>query len=245
MNYCQCKSVELLEDTHLMIQALIEMNRTFGQKEEETWLPFQTMVKKYGLSELMRRIQKGTITVRKEPEDEEEWQFRDIVVTKYMDNNEKTVRSAEKTGKLDLENWMQLKTISKANKAFEPEEGDPGLLKFLKLQGSKKDLALKDSVDDKGAPAAEEEDPQVVEAEKLSQLGEKGVKAKSKVKEMLELGTKVMNELVDKDLKNMLKKKLYKIEKMSTDKVTIEDLKAALLDVYITIKKVKKAESIS
>ena len=77
-------------------QALIEMNRTFGQREEESWMPFQTMVRKYGLAELMRRIQKGTISARKDPDDDEEWQFRDIVITKYMDNNEKASRSAEK-----------------------------------------------------------------------------------------------------------------------------------------------------
>ena len=45
-------------------------------------------------------------------------------------------------------------------------------------------------------------------------------------------------------LKAMLKKKLQKVEKMSNGKVNIEDVKTALIDVYTTIKKVKKAKSV-
>ena len=215
------------------------MNRTFGQREEKSWMPFQTMVRKYGLAELMRRIQKGTISARKDPDDDEEWQFRDIVITKYIDNNEKASRSAEKNGKMELEAWMTLKSKSLTNKGFEPEDNDPTLVNFLKSQGSKKDLAIKGGDEQ----AAIEDDPDIVQAEKLSQLGGAGMKAKAKVKEMIDLGTKVMNGIDDKDLKNMLKKKIQKVEKMSKDKVKLDDLKTSLIDVYTTIKNVKKAEA--
>jgi len=223
------------------VQAIIEMSRTFGQKEEETWLPFQSMVRKYGLAELMRRIQKGSISARKDPDDEDEWQFRDIVVTKYMDNQEKTTRAAEKSGRMDLETWMTLKSKSMANKAFEPDEGDPTLINFLKSNGSKKEVhQIKDSKDPEAK--VDEEDSDLQKAEKLSQLGGAGVKAKAKMEEMIALGKKMLNDLGDKDLKNMLKKKLGMIEKMKNEKVRIDDVKAVLIDVYTTMKKVKKAE---
>ena len=224
-------------------QALIEMNRTNGQKEEESWMPFQTMLRKFGLAELMRRIQKGTITARKDPDDDDEWQFRDIVVIKYMDNSEKSSRQAEKSGKMDLESWMTLKSKSMTNQGYEPDANVPlPLVSFLKSQGASKDLAIKEG--EQKATKEGEEDPDIAQAERLSQLGGAGVKAKAKVKEMLDLGNKVMNETGDKDLKAMLRKKLQKVEKMSNGKVKVEDLKTALIDVYTTIKKVKKAESI-
>ena len=188
----------------------------------------------------MRRIQKGTITARKDPDDDDEWQFRDIVVTKYMDNNEKSSRQAEKSGKMDLESWMTLKSKSMTNQGYEPDANDPTLVSFLKSQGANKNLAIKEG----DGKATSEEDPDVAQAERLSQLGGAGVKAKAKVKEMLDLGNKVMNELWDKDLKAMLKKKLQVVEKMSNGKVKIEEVKTALIDVYTTIKKVKKAEAV-
>ena len=79
----------------------IEITRTWSTKEEETWKPFQATLMEYGLAELMRRIQKGIIAARKDPEDDEEWQFRDVAVTIYNDNLEKSARTAEKSGKME------------------------------------------------------------------------------------------------------------------------------------------------
>ena len=44
----------------------------------EEWVPFATIMRKYGLQELIRRVQKGSVAVRSDPNDPEEYEFKDV-----------------------------------------------------------------------------------------------------------------------------------------------------------------------
>ena len=53
-------------------QAVSKFTFSEGSRTTEEWVPFATILKKFGLNEAMRRLKKGGILVRKDPTDPDE-----------------------------------------------------------------------------------------------------------------------------------------------------------------------------
>ena len=66
------------QDPHAkaFVQHISTYRSVTGAKEEEEWVPFGVVAQRYGLAELLRRLSKGSIQTRMDPDDQEEWQFR-------------------------------------------------------------------------------------------------------------------------------------------------------------------------
>ena len=58
-------------------QAVSKYTCSEGSRTTEEWVPFATILKKFGLNEAMRRLKKGGILARKDPSDPDEWEFLD------------------------------------------------------------------------------------------------------------------------------------------------------------------------
>ncbi|CAE8601601.1 unnamed protein product [Polarella glacialis] len=69
-----CKGKAYLEES-------IKLVFTEGSRHEEEWVPFASILKKYGIAEATRRLKKGSISFRKDAEDPEEFQFKDTRTT--------------------------------------------------------------------------------------------------------------------------------------------------------------------
>ena len=46
-----------------------------GTQDEEDWVPFYKILKRFGLAEAIRRVKKKIILARRDPKDPSEWQF--------------------------------------------------------------------------------------------------------------------------------------------------------------------------
>ena len=54
---------------------MVSIKKSQGTKESDEWVPFRTILQRFGLAECMRRVKKKSILRRRDPRDEEEWQF--------------------------------------------------------------------------------------------------------------------------------------------------------------------------
>ena len=216
-----------------MQKAFMSHGITVGTKSKETWRPFVYMSQYYGVAQLFRRVGNGSILARK---DGNEWQFKLVETTTYRDEHDAGGFHASSQGKLSDEKWADLQ---QAANHLQIEDGDKtmdkGLIKFLqdKTSGS----SAKDVESD--LPFEEHEDADVISAEKLSDLGTLGKKAKDRVVSAITLLQRVIEKTDDDDNKLLLNSHLKCFKKMSSDKVKIEDVKDKLIKAMQCIKKSK------
>ena len=89
----------------------------------------------------MRRVQRGSVKVRKDPDDCEEWQFQDDRVQDFESTVDTTSCSVQKKDKISFEVYMSTKMASLSSKDFNPEAVPQSL---VALVGSKGASSLKD-----------------------------------------------------------------------------------------------------
>ena len=100
-----------------------KISKISGTKSSEEWVPFETIKLRFGLAELSRRIQRGTIVARKAQDAENEYEFRVVKNIAYSDSSTKEELKGHMAGKLDLDQWLKLKSQSMAS--FSNSSGCP------------------------------------------------------------------------------------------------------------------------
>ena len=141
---------------------LVALSKTSGERKESSWVPFNKMMRQYGLQELMRRIHKGTIACGKALDDDE-WEFKLNKATSYEDTSHSHTYEGSKAGKMEACQWLELKAKSIGG----TDEGDSAkaaisrnLTKSLTKQLKLKDKNSEGSLDEEGTPGQEKEDPE-------------------------------------------------------------------------------------
>ena len=134
---------------------LMSISKKSGDRVEEEWVPFFTIVKRFGLAETMRRVKRGTILTRQDPQDNEEWQFKQVRETSFKEETQNHDFSTNKQGKLEVEAWMKMK--AKGLGMYEME-GNQGLEALAQVMPSKL-KAIKDKADDEDGEEEEQPPP--------------------------------------------------------------------------------------
>jgi hypothetical protein len=230
-NNCSCKG-------QAMQQAFMSHGITVGSKSKESWRPFVYMSQYYGVSELFRRVQNGSIAARK---NNDEWEFKLVQTTSYRDEHDNGGFKATASGKLSEEKFQELQGLSSHNLAMETTGNiDKGLIDFLQSKASApKSL---------GAPSpkpAATMDADVIAADKLSDLGTIGRKAKERLSSAVSLLEKVIAETDDDDTKLLLGSHLKGLKKEGSGTVSREVIKDKLIKAMQCVKKAKHMSSAS
>ena len=193
----------------------------------------------YGVAELFRRVKNGTILAKKDAGGE--WEFKLVQATSYRDDNDSGGFRATSQGKLTDEKFSELQNVAANRLGLDAAEGAPmdkNLITFLQSKssaGSKNPLE-NGKVDDDDI----EHDPDVLAAERLSNAGTIGKKAKDRVISALELLKKVHDECQDMDMQHALQVHLKSLKKASTSSLKLEDVMDKLIKAMRCIKKAKK-----
>lgn len=226
MNKSSCKAPA-------MQNAFLSYGVTIGQKSKESWRPFVYMANYYGVAELFRRVKDGSILARK---DGNEWEFKLVQTTSYKDEHNAGGYTGSTQGKLSDDKWADLQSAAhQLNLGSAGSSNDSGVLRFLqdKVQtGARK--ALTDAGSEKNTSA----DKDIMEADKLSDLGTIGKRAKERVGSAVELLKKVSSTMQDPDIKDMLGNHI-KILKKIDGKISVEDIKDKLIKAMQCVKKAK------
>jgi len=224
------------------VDALTQLTFSKGTKVTEEWVPFATISRKYGLQELMRRIKKGTVAVRTDPNDAEEYEFQDVRKLDVGTSHETNSVMVNRKDKISIEEYMKVRSASSAAESLGNSTAAQGFM--AKLTGSKTSLQLEDVA--QGEKASDDHDL-VAKAELLTQfknMGSKGKPALQRVDEMIDMMKTLMSKHPkeqDKDMFTMISKKLTALQNLKKDKkMDMESCKATLMDAASTIKKVNK-----
>jgi hypothetical protein len=124
------------------VDAMTQLTFSKGTKVTEEWVPFATISRKYGLQELMRRIKKGTVAVRSDPHDAEEYEFRDVRKLDVGTSHEAHNVMVSRKDKISLEDYMKVRSASSAAESLGNSTAAQGFM--AKLTGSKTALPLED-----------------------------------------------------------------------------------------------------
>jgi hypothetical protein len=214
-----------------MQQAFLSYGVTIGQKSKESWRPFVYMSNYYGVAELLRRVQDGSILARK---DGNEWEFKLVQRTSYKDEHNAGGHHAQAQGKLQDEKWADLQAAaSQLNLNNEPGNQDSGVIRFLQDKASSSSKKLTDANRDSNS-----QDEDIQAADKLSDLGTIGKKAKERVVSALALLQKVSSETTDPDYKVLLGNHIKVLKKLDGP-VKVEDVKDKLIKAMQCVKKAK------
>ena len=224
------------------VDALTQLTFSKGTKVTEEWVPFATISRKYGLQELMRRVKKGTVAVRTDPHDAEEYEFQDVRKLDVGTSHETNSVMVNRKDKISIEEYMKVRSASSAAESLGNSTAAQGFM--AKLTGSKTSLQLEDVA--QGEEASDDHDLEA-KAELLTQfknLGPKGKSALQRVDEMIDMMKTLMSKHPkeqDKDVFAMISKRLTALQNVKKDKkMDMESCKAALMDAASTIKKVNK-----
>ena len=224
------------------VDALTQLTFSKGTKVTEEWVPFATISRKYGLQELMRRVKKGTVAVRTDPHDAEEYEFQDVRKLDVGTSHETNSVMVNRKDKISIEDYMKVRSASSAAESLGNSTAAQGFM--AKLTGSKTSLQLEDVA--QGEEASDDHDLEA-KAELLTQfknMGPKGKSALQRVDEMIDMMKTLMSKHPkeqDKDVFAMISKRLTALQNLKKDKkMDMESCKAALMDAASTIKKVNK-----
>ena len=222
--------------------AMTQLTFSKGTKVTEEWVPFATISRKYGLQELMRRVKKGTVAVRTDPHDAEEYEFQDVRKLDVGISHEANSVMVNRKDKISIEDYMKVRSASSAAESLGNSTAAQGFM--AKLTGSKTSLQLEDVA--QGEEASDDQDLEA-KAELLTQfknMGPKGKSALQRVDEMIDMMKTLMSKHPkeqDKDVFAMISKRLTALQNLKKNKkMDMESCKAALMDAASTIKKVNK-----
>jgi hypothetical protein len=207
--------------------------------------------KKYGLAELMRRVQKGTVLVRADPVDPEEYEFQDVRKVDTDAQCEMNVANVQKKDKIAFEDYIKAKSASSLGDM--PGSGSAAQVFLNSVKGAKSTTpALGNGGDDEYADDEAEDDHSKAKAfedaaDKLTQfqkLGAKGLTAGQRVDAMLKVLLEMMKshpKNKDKDIHNMLNKRVQCLQNLKKNKnLDLDTCKTVLMDAAQIIKKVNK-----
>ena len=234
-------------------QELVSLTVKSGTQDEEGWVPFYKILKRFGLAEAMRRVKKKTILTRRDPKDPSEWQFQMVKSKTYHVEEQGHTKQAKSEGKMDVAEWMKLKGHGMLG-GGEDDEASQALADVTgKAQGSKghkQQLALQDkqpssSEDEPSCEAPkskktkkeEQEDGEAAMAEEVSAI-EKAAEKGTRVEMMKKLLVKV-GKNAPKEVKKDLDKHLESLKTMKP-KESMEAVKTKLIACAQAVKKAKK-----
>ncbi|CAK9026784.1 unnamed protein product [Durusdinium trenchii] len=233
---------DLKSKKEVYMKELVSYCKVHGHTSSEEWVPFATVLKHYGLAEAMRRVHRGTILCRKDPEDECEWQFCLKKKLEWTKEETRHEQKGDSSAKLECAQWLELK----AKSLMPGEMGDANQAKLALAEVTGKGLpALMDKERGSAAGSEQDQDNAVVEADLLSDMGGKLVKedAKTRLNRMVKLLQTVKGE-VGAEKGKPLDKALTDLKKLLKQggKMTMDQAKQHLFDAALEIKKVKKAK---
>ena len=242
------------------VDALVQLTISKGQVTSQEWVPFATIMKKYGLQELMRRVRKGSVQVRSDPEDPEEYEFRDVRKVETESHHESNVATVSRKDKISIEDYLKVKSAGSLEASSSSYSAAQGFMASVK-NGPKPLLALgngngngdgtdpsNDGNEDDGDHGKEDKELET-KAELLTQfkhMGPKGKTASQRVDEMLDIMTTMLGKhpkTVDKDLHAMINKRVIALQNLKKNKkLDLDSCKSVLMDAAATIKKVNKLQ---
>ena len=160
------------------------MTHSNTTREVQEWVPFKAILNKYGLAEAHRRLKKGTVQYRRDPEDQEEFQFLDCRSKTVQEDTLSHTHTARKEGKGDLQQWLTLKGFTES--PLTPLGGQDGdeISKMLSLDKKKDTKAICDQGD---APEDDDRMQKMVQlADKISTCSKgTNVKVLDRIEQML------------------------------------------------------------
>ena len=244
-----------LKKSESFVKELVKLQEVKGEKSTSEWVPFATILKRFRLSEAMRRVRKGSIRTRKDPADEEEWEFQVVKNVEYKRHEVVDAKEATKSGKLEVEQYMKLRSKGALMECGENDGLEalqsvvPGKRKGLQAimdkepedaEGDEEKEGEDEGGEGKGSSTDKKKDGQVVEADLLSDQGIKKNEAKRRLEKMLDLVKKVQKDCKNKAVAAEMKKTVADLEKAVNKKKSLEEVKKVLYDAAFVVKKAKK-----
>lgn len=231
------------------VEALTSLTFAKTSSSSSEWVPLNTIMKKYGMQELMRRVNKGSVLVRADPNDPEEYEFQDIRKMDIESQTESHTANVQKKDKIALEDYMKARSSSSLTNVVGAGSAAQGFLSQLKNMKPEPSLKIQDGDDPDEEDDAEQSAAKALEAkaELLTQfknMGPKGKSAAQRVDEMLN----VMKELIkahpknkDKDIFAMINKRVLCLMNLKKNKkLDLDTCKNVLMDAAQIIKKVNQ-----
>ena len=225
---------------------IVSLKKSQGTKESDEWVPFHTILQRFGLAECMRRVKKKSILTRRDPRDGDEWQFCLVREVGFKTEENTHEKQGTHHGKMDVENWMKLKGKGLMgdkddDAAAALEQCIPKANKQLKAIKDKEETEAGENEnddDDKEEESKAAGDEDIAEADVLSDLGMVQKEAHARVKNMTKLMKKVKKTL-PKHSKQMLDKPLKDLQSIKP-KDKLDNVKDILFQAAVAIKKAKK-----
>lgn len=229
---------------------MVSIKKSQGTKESDEWVPFHTILQRFGLPECMRRVKKKSILRRRDPRDEEEWQFCLVREVGFKTEENTHEKQGTHHGKMDVENWMKLRGKglmgdNDDDAAAALEQYMPKGIKNLKALKDKEETEAGEKEDDEDDKEENEKDDSraagdedIAEADVLSDQGMVQKEAHARVKNMTKLMKKVKKTL-PKHSKQMLDKPLKDLQSIKP-KDKLDNVKDTLFQAAVAIKKAKK-----
>ena len=151
-------------------QAVSKYTFSEGSKTTEEWVPFATILNKFGLNEAMRRLRKGGILARKDPADPDEFEFLDRKTQEFQHSNFEHSSAGSKGSKMEALDWDKLRGLGKSGLQGSNTELDV----FINNQvgkGSKGKASTSLAIMDKDvSPEEEQDDEEGVEENEDNQM---------------------------------------------------------------------------
>jgi len=233
------------------VDAITQLSFSKGSNVSQEWVPFATIMKKYGLQELMRRVQKGTVAVRSDPHDPEEYEFSDVRRVDTESTYESHSANVNRKDKISIEDYMKARSSANVGQlhGFSHNAAAQGFMASIK-SGAKSTLALEDHADNEDEDGGEtKSNARELEdkAELLTQfknMGSKGKTASQRVDDMLDIMLTLLKKnpkTADKDVHAMINKRVLALQNLKKNKtLDLDSCKSTLMDAAATIKKVNK-----
>ena len=96
-------------------QAVSKYTFSEGSRTTEEWVPFATILKKFGLNEAMRRLKKGGILARKDPSDPDEWELLDRKTQEFQQSCNEHSSAGTKASKMEALDWVKLRGLGQSS----------------------------------------------------------------------------------------------------------------------------------
>ena len=233
------------------VEALTQINVSSTFSTSSEWVPLNTIMKKYGTQELMRRVNRGSVQVRADPNDPEEYEFKDVRKVDIDSTTEMHTANVQRKDKIAIDDYIKVRSASSIDAEVTGGGAAAGFLHQLK--GGNNVKALAGGKDDGPEDAEDDDDDAIQEkaleekAEMLTQfkkMGSKGKNASQRVDEMLVIFQQLLKDHPknkDKDVHAMIMKRVLCLQNLKKNKeLDLDTCKAVLMDAAQTVKKVNK-----
>ena len=186
-------------------------------------------------------MQRGTIHCRRDPDDLAEWQFALRKAVAYANEEQKHEFKGETNVKAEALHWLEVKAQGLLGSCHGTEESGALALQEVLNKDKKSKGNAEELGDENKALGAQSKtkDEQVVEADALSDIGNRKTEAHTRVSRMLKLAKSVQKTLGSKsEALDKCVDLLTKLDKKGK-KISLEEAKSCLFDAALEIKKAK------